>query len=640
LNRLDEAPVFHQGAWVSKIVATLAAVVITCVTALVIEFSDQPPLDNYAFRQAQTALTSYWFQREGYELAYQTPVAGYPWALPFEFPLYQAMVAAISQASGMSIATVGRLVSYGFLLVSLPVVWSINRRLALPPLVFFCFVTLTLTTPVYFYWGRAVLIETTALFFVLLAIKYFLDYLLGDRSLGKLLLFSVFMTLCMLQKVTTGLPVLIVLVAVCCILEVKQAWAARQICIPKWVALVLLLILPLVISYVWTQYADFVKRENPFGESLTSSALSKWNWGSFEQRFSANLWSDVVSTRILNQNLGGFLGGAIIAVSLWLDVRRRTKVAMMIAVVMGLLPLLLFANLHIVHTYYQSANLIFFVYAVAIALGAAVVPRAGTPIALMLLFFLLVTNCRAIVQTGYLHAMMSTFGKSDRDVVVGEILKRELPVDGQFVAFGNDWSSTFAFQSERKSFTVPTWFKDYDRVVARPGDYVESGHLGAVVACSDKPSVGQILAWSEVQGGWKVGEASGCAIAVPTLPAPSAPELGNCRGSIDTADIVERDGLRIITVSGWSATASTPAAAADQVYLVLTQAGKPPLYFETLRIPRLDVNSAFGLGEETDFGFSRLLTAKIPSGLYEVALVQIIGGRAIACPINRSLTLP
>jgi hypothetical protein len=632
--------VFDQGTSASKVVAALAALVIVCVTTLVIKFSDQPPLDNYAFRQAQTALTSFWFQREGYQLIYQTPVAGYPWALPFEFPLYQTVVAVISQALGLSIGTVGRLVSYGFLLISLPVVWSINRRLALPPLVFFCFVALTLTTPVYFYWGRAILIETTALFFVLLAIKFFVDYSLGERNLLKLFLFSVFMTLGILQKVTTGLPVLAVLVAVCCVLEVKQAWSTRQICIPKWIALVLLFVLPLAIGYVWTQYADSVKQENLLGQSLTSTALSKWNWGSLEQRFSTNLWSDLIVTRILYHNLGGVLGGGIIAASLWLKVQRRTKVVMMIAVVMGLLPMFMFTNLHIIHDYYQTANLVFLVYAVAIALGAVVAPRVGGLGTLILFIGLLVVNCLAIVQTGYLDTMATLFGKHNRDVAIGEILKRELPVDGQFVAFGNDWSSTFAYQSERKSFTVPEWFRDYDSVIARPGDYVEKGRLGTLVACSEKPSLHQVLGWAELQGGWKVGEAAGCSVAVPARPTQSAAHAGDCQGSIDKAEIAEINGQKYIRFAGWSATTTTPPAAADQAFLVLRQAAKPPLHFDTLRVPRLDVNSALELSEEIDFGFSRLLMANLPAGQYEVALVLVINGSAIACQISRSLAIP
>jgi hypothetical protein len=48
-------------------------------------YANQAPLDWYAFRQTQTALTAYWFMQEGFKLAYETPVGGRPWSIPFEF---------------------------------------------------------------------------------------------------------------------------------------------------------------------------------------------------------------------------------------------------------------------------------------------------------------------------------------------------------------------------------------------------------------------------------------------------------------------------------------------------------------------------------------------------------------------------
>ena len=56
---------------------------------------DHPALDFYAFRQTQTALSAYWLWHDGFRLAYETPVLGAPWAIPYEFPLYQWLVALL-----------------------------------------------------------------------------------------------------------------------------------------------------------------------------------------------------------------------------------------------------------------------------------------------------------------------------------------------------------------------------------------------------------------------------------------------------------------------------------------------------------------------------------------------------------------
>jgi hypothetical protein len=85
-----------------KMVVCLISVVSIFILAysigMAIKYSGQPILDWYTFRQTQTALTSYWMCHGGFKLAYETPVGGYPWALPLEFPLYQYLVAKLSCA--------------------------------------------------------------------------------------------------------------------------------------------------------------------------------------------------------------------------------------------------------------------------------------------------------------------------------------------------------------------------------------------------------------------------------------------------------------------------------------------------------------------------------------------------------------
>ena len=69
----------------------------------------QPLLDQYFARQTQTALTSYWLIRGGPIFAYETPVAGFPWSVPLEFPVYQIVVALLSSA-GVPLDPAGRIV--------------------------------------------------------------------------------------------------------------------------------------------------------------------------------------------------------------------------------------------------------------------------------------------------------------------------------------------------------------------------------------------------------------------------------------------------------------------------------------------------------------------------------------------------
>jgi hypothetical protein len=53
-------------------------------------------LINIFSQQTQTALTAFWHLRGSPILAYETPVVGYPWSIPFEFPTFQILAAGLS----------------------------------------------------------------------------------------------------------------------------------------------------------------------------------------------------------------------------------------------------------------------------------------------------------------------------------------------------------------------------------------------------------------------------------------------------------------------------------------------------------------------------------------------------------------
>ena len=64
------------------------------------------------WRPAQTLITTFWLKQEGISLfSYQTPLFGSPWRVPFEFPLYQAVSAIVSNVFSINIITASHLTS-------------------------------------------------------------------------------------------------------------------------------------------------------------------------------------------------------------------------------------------------------------------------------------------------------------------------------------------------------------------------------------------------------------------------------------------------------------------------------------------------------------------------------------------------
>src|SRR5439155_26437439 len=123
--------------------------------------------------------TSYWFLREGFSLAYQTPVLGYPWSVPIEFPFYQLLVAAVTTVTGLPLDQAGRMVSFTFFLLSLLPLYQLTKSLNLDVAVFLITGTLFLLSPVCLFWGRAFLMESCGLF---LALMFLASFVSGVRA--------------------------------------------------------------------------------------------------------------------------------------------------------------------------------------------------------------------------------------------------------------------------------------------------------------------------------------------------------------------------------------------------------------------------------------------------------------------------
>lgn len=608
---------------------------------LAVYYSGQPPLDVHSFRQTQTALTSYWIVKQGFHFGYETPVGGAPWAIPFEFPIYQAVVAYLSQTFDSGLDRTGRLVSYSFLVLTFIPLFRVTKQLKLPKTTFWYFCALLLSMPTYVYWSRTFMIETAALFFGIAAISYYIKYLTGGQSIWAALGFLVFATAGVLQKATTVLPILFVLSIASLIFELKRMGAItktaffRNICVA-----VIIFLVPIAIGYAWVNFTDGLKLENPFGRELTSSALTEWNWGTLSQRISVQNWSILLWERIFSLNVGAWFGVFLLVIPFIVKVERKVRTIAFASIVLAIIPLLLFINLHLVHDYYQVANIIFLGYGISLVLATTISPKLGTHAALLGLVTLMVSNYASLSRT-YLPQIENRFTKENRDMAIASIIKRELPEDMQFVAFGNDWSSTLPYLSQRKSFSVPRWFSDYGRVISDPGAFLESGRLGAVVTCTaESPTMLQLFDWAKRSGNWKIGGSHGCLVVTPEHKFPGYPlETLRCLGSIDRARIERTEGEGFLVFSGWVVQDGPAMQAPDGVVLRVSGKGADPIFLEALKIPRLDVNEALGINSGRDLGFSRVLQNTLAMGTYEIEVLLRTGFSYGSCGVSKEFQI-
>ncbi|HSB95926.1 MAG TPA: hypothetical protein VLC91_05735 [Spongiibacteraceae bacterium] len=494
----------------------MTLLLIIAVTAITLRYINQPLLDGIPFRQTQAAQITYWMLREGLQWPYQTPVVGAPWAIPFEFPIYQMLVAGLVKATGLALDTAGRLVSYLFLLACCFPAFQIARRLKLDNKCAWIFCCLLLSSPHYLFWGRTFLIEMVALYLTFAAVPYAIDIIYQKPQRRSILLCTLFASLAMLQKATTGGPVLVVL-GLCWLWMWYKTGAWRNGIIRSLAPAVIAFGIPIALGFAWTAYTDIVKMSNPFGPQLTSTGgLRKWNFGLLEDHFSFNSYQQFF-IRALHTNLATLIGIAVTGLTMLRARKSTARTVYLIALVLFALPLVLFTALHIHHDYYQSANLLFIFGALAVAITACAPTISSNQYAALIFTALLVLGNLTQFAYTYGRIVAQKFSTDNETVLaVAELLRNKTPRDSAYIAFGLDWSSVVGYYAERKSFTAPVYFPDFDDLWNNPEKYLGGLEFSAAVICSNSVRSGisdeAVKAFPLVRSGWHLETVMGCKV--------------------------------------------------------------------------------------------------------------------------------
>jgi hypothetical protein len=304
---------------------------------------DRLPLDFHSFRQTQTALSIYWILHGGPWIAYETPVLGAPWSIPFEFPVYQLITAAIASL-GVPLEIAARIVGYGFFIALLWPLRIILRELAFGRFAYISTAIMLLTSPIYLYWSSTILIESCALFFALLWLALITRW--HRRRTWLLAAGSVAAgTLAILAKSTTflGFGLVACLIVAFFFLQSLRSGMPLASNLFDLGKAVCLLAIPFAAGVVWVAFSDHVKEANEYGRFLTSASLAHWNFGTLQQRLSADLWIGTVANRAIPDALGSFWPVVIAALAFCLTTARSSLVvvAMMVGFFGPFLVLLL-----------------------------------------------------------------------------------------------------------------------------------------------------------------------------------------------------------------------------------------------------------------------------------------------------------
>lgn len=407
-----------------------------------------PLLDEHSFRQTQTAITVDWFLMDGWRLDYFTPVFGYPWSTPFEFPVYQTMVYWLVSISGLSLEVSGRLVSLAFFYLSIWPLFKIIRHFNFSSKESFIALIVYVSMPVFLFWSRTFMIESTAMFFTLLSISLLFYY---ERYGGKLLylLFFLFASaLAVLTKVTTFAVGLFFLFFYVLFFYSPSNYFSKRV-----ILAVLMSLLVIAIGYAWILHSDSVKSLNIYGQYLTSESLRSWNYGTLDQRLSLGSYNRVLGHML--ENYGFWILVFIFLFPYVLIKGMIYKKLFLISIFVLFISFFVFFNLYYVHNYYWYANSVWMALMIAIVLisfNAYVTERYFRYYLLVFLFFV---YSMYIVSSYFQHQIDNH--DDFQTVKIGHYIQDNTDSNSFIYVKGDDWSSELPFYSSRKAVMVPNW---------------------------------------------------------------------------------------------------------------------------------------------------------------------------------------
>jgi hypothetical protein len=416
-------------------------------------------MSGHEFRQAHTAIVArYIDQQDNFSLLYETPIFGKPWvSLLLEVPVYEWGVVLLSRTTGLPHVVAARTITALCFYLTLPAVWLLLGRLAVPKPRRLLALALILSAPVYIYYSRAFLMDSMALMcsaWWLLAFVRTMD----ERRWGWLALAVVAGTLAALVK-SAILAVWMVPGAAYGAwllwrdLRARAGWVAPVKTLLWGVATV---VVALGCLRAWVAYTDPIKAAHASAWIFTSKNLSQGNWGLFDFKalFSGDLWRHLMACweqAIMSRWL---IGLGLVAGLAFPAVRWR---------VLGIGGIFFFAQLlfpfaYAYQDYYFYACAVFLHVALGFMLLGLLDSRA--PRWVVGLVFLLPFAAQVKTYWQGYRVDQSTWHKGGYPFT--DVLRDLTPTKSVLIVAGADWAAMTPLYAERKALMVRNGL-EYDR---------------------------------------------------------------------------------------------------------------------------------------------------------------------------------
>jgi 4-amino-4-deoxy-L-arabinose transferase-like glycosyltransferase len=404
--------------------------------------------DAYQFRQTQTA----WGVREVIENGFnffhlRLPVLGYPYEVPFEFPIFQNIAGFVGRFFDTSPELAGRSTSLLFYCLTGVITYHIVLKFTSTPIAIFCVTTFYLT-PFSLQWSNSILIESTAIFFLVLSISLSIKFWESNR-LYLLILSSISLGVSALTKITTVIPSVFLIWIILALLS------SVPFRLKKTLFFSLAHFLAMIPAFLWTNFADSIKSKSPLTQWLTSESLRGWNFGSIDQRLSTDNWILIFARYWL---LGGLLVLVVIPGLIIIKNRKLWNLTSFLLILLPVFSPLVFFNLYVIHDYYFLAVLFPSILAVSLLMKFLLLNQFSS----RKLSFVVFTSLVLLIPSWFLDVPGRDYVawlQNDRNLTpqLSLEISTETFKSDRILVVGCDWDPTILYYAERYGIAAPDW---------------------------------------------------------------------------------------------------------------------------------------------------------------------------------------
>ena len=473
-------------------------------------------LGHYHFRQTQVGSVILGFEDNSNLIGYKHPVLGPPWMVPMEFPLYQFIVARVSDVFGSNIIETGRFINAISVLIIALTINSAGKYFKLPQLLVFFIVLFICLSPHLIYWTFALMIEVFTLMLCILGL-YLSIRAIESENIFLVVLAMLIMVAASLSKVTTFIPFALALILYFTgrwLLILKNKWKSSEVEFSSFAleytrnlaSFGFITLFPAtVLGWMFVGYSDAIKAQNPLTAFLVSENLKTFTFGkqsdfilSMRYLFTDFRFPGIPS--LMEMFFGkfcifflvvGFLG--------WLRLRKFWVVGAF-TILMFLSGPLIFKNLYEVHFYYWVANFAFLSAFIAVGwysittfiedyLPENTVFKNYRWVSLVFVTILFAYSSIPFYKWYYVKAEP----KNAYVKAVGQAIKDNVNEDGIVLVFGEDWNSAVQFYSDRRLIMIKGGYKAKLEPALKLLDYHDLSFSGAAICGKSRPNTNEII---------------------------------------------------------------------------------------------------------------------------------------------------